>query len=61
MEYPPPCKFCGQLAIVRVALPEGCLCYPEDREQALCPQHLDRASPLGEMFVLEDYYTRKDS
>jgi hypothetical protein len=36
------------------ALSDGCLCYPDDREQALCRQHIDRATPLGTMTLVRD-------
>lgn len=50
------CRFGdGFRAAVRVSLSDGCLCYPDDREQDLCIQHLDRANPLGEMEVIKDY------
>lgn len=28
-----------QEAVVFVAVPEGCICFPDDREQWLCAQH----------------------
>lgn len=49
------CRFCGQPAAVRVALSQGCLCYPDDREQYLCGQHLLRATPLGTMTLIERF------
>ena len=36
-------------AVIRVALDEGCICFPDDREQDLCAQHAVRATPLGNM------------
>jgi hypothetical protein len=43
------CRFCGDVAAARYALSAGCLCYPDDREQDLCVQHIIRASPRGSM------------
>lgn len=51
----PPCRFCKELSIVRVAIPQGCFCYPDDREQDLCDHHVQRATPLGEMTVIHWY------
>ena len=37
------CRFNGHTdAVVRVSVPNGCRCYPDDREQDLCPRHLNR-------------------
>lgn len=47
------CRFGDQRAEYHVALSEGCIVYPDDREQYLCRHHLDRATPLGEMVVIE--------
>lgn len=41
--------------VVRVALSEGCLCFPNDKEQDLCAYHFDKATPLGDMRIVEDY------
>lgn len=49
-----PCRFDGSPATVLVALSDGCICHPEDREQWLCEQHFDRMTPLGTYHVLED-------
>lgn len=49
MEPEPICRFCGKAALATFSLPKGCMCYPDDREQALCPQHIISATPLGEM------------
>ena len=46
------CRFCSAPAAATYALDAGCLCYPEDREQALCVQHIIRATPLGAMRLL---------
>lgn len=52
-----PCRFCGDkaLAVGRWAMSEGCVCYPDDREQDLCAQHAIRATPLGDMVLLVIY------
>lgn len=47
------CRFCGKPAIARFSMERGCMCYPEDREQALCPQHIVSAEPIGAMEVTE--------
>ena len=47
------CRFCKSDALAVFHLPRGCFCYPDDREQALCPQHIIRATPLGEMTLKE--------
>ena len=51
----PDCRFCSAKALGRFALDKGCLCYPDDREQDLCQQHVVRATPLGSMELLVDY------
>ena len=34
------CRFgCRDEAVVQVAVPEGCICYPDDQTQWLCAQH----------------------
>jgi hypothetical protein len=53
-DHPTPCRFCGDPAVAVFALDRGCLCYPEDREQALCMQHVVRASPAGSMLLTAD-------
>jgi hypothetical protein len=49
------CRFCGTPAVAVYALSDGCMCFPDDREQALCAQHEDRATPLGDMTLLRDF------
>ena len=39
-----PCRFGCEYAIARFALPNGCFCYPDEREQDLCAQHVVRTS-----------------
>jgi hypothetical protein len=48
------CRFCGTPAVAVFDLDRGCFCHPEDREQALCMQHVVKASPLGEMLLQRD-------
>jgi hypothetical protein len=46
------CRFCGSLAAARFRLDRGCVCYPDDRIQDLCMQHVVRATPLGGMELM---------
>jgi hypothetical protein len=46
------CRFCGDGAAALVTLELGCMCYPDDRAQYLCLQHVMRANPLGQWAVL---------
>jgi hypothetical protein len=48
------CRFEDGPAVVRVALDHGCVCFPEDREQALCAHHWYKSEPLGAMAVIEE-------
>lgn len=48
------CRFCSSPAVAIFTMTEGCLCYPDDRQQALCMQHILRATPLGTMDLEED-------
>ncbi len=55
MRYPPfYCRFGDGEAIAIWDMPGGCMCYPEDRAQALCLQHSRRATPLDGMTLLFD-------
>lgn len=45
---------CSADAVVRVSVPNGCVCFPDETEQALCAQHWYKATPLGEMSVIEE-------
>jgi hypothetical protein len=49
------CRFCDQKAITKYELSDGCICFPEDKEQYLCLQHESRAIPLGDMILLEEF------
>jgi hypothetical protein len=53
------CRFCTAPALARYAMDRGFVCFPDDREQALCAQHIIRATPLGSMELLEDYTLEK--
>ena len=43
----PRCRFCGSVATVVATFTHGCVCYPDDRVQALCEQHWHNSMPLG--------------
>lgn len=53
-EVPPQCRFCGSPAVVLVAMSEGCVCYPDDREQFLCRQHEWKSEPIGSFEVIAE-------
>lgn len=48
------CRFCSDGAVAVFTLSDGCICYPDDREQALCWHHAMRATPLGGMELRQD-------
>lgn len=50
-----PCRFCGAPAVGVYALDKGCFCYPDDREQALCSQHVCRATPVTTMILVRAF------
>jgi hypothetical protein len=52
---PPQCRFGDGEAAAHVSVPGGCVCYPDDREQDLCLQHLSRCTPLDGLKVLGTY------
>lgn len=58
MKLPPseltPCRFGDGPAVAVFALSDGCACFPDDREQALCAQHALKASPIGAMTLTKD-------
>lgn len=59
VETPPTCRFDdGNIAIARFAMDRGCVCYPDDREQDLCAQHVLRATPLGSMTLIRRYVAK---
>jgi len=49
------CRFCDDEAVAKYTFSNGCVCYPEDREQNLCLQHIVKSNPLGSMVLIEDY------
>ena len=51
----PLCRFGDDEAIGRFSLSQGCIVYPDDREQDLCSHHALRATPLGTFRLIADY------
>lgn len=51
---PTPCRFCDRPAVGVFFLSRGCVCYPRDRLQALCQQHVVRSNPTGSMVLHQD-------
>lgn len=49
------CLLCGKEAIAIFDMPKGCIVYPLEIKQALCPQHIMRSTPLGGMTLIEDF------
>lgn len=50
----PECRHAhGVEAVIRVSVPSGCTCFPDDREQDLCAQHVNRLQ--YEFTVLHTY------
>lgn len=49
------CRFCATPAIAQFAMDRGCACYPNDRQQDLCVQHIISAEPLGSMELSQLY------
>jgi hypothetical protein len=50
-----PCRFCDMPSVEIYRLDKGCFRYPDDHEQALCSQHVLRATPLGEMILIKAF------
>lgn len=48
------CLLCGAPAIAIYNMPGGCYVYPQVKIQALCPQHIIKASPQNGMELIED-------
>lgn len=46
-QAPIECTFGGEPAVGVFDMPEGCVARPNDVVQALCPQHVITAEPLG--------------
>jgi hypothetical protein len=55
----PWCRFCGvgTMAAMILLTPQGCTCYPEDRVQYLCLQHVMKDGMIGPTITLQDYTT----
>jgi hypothetical protein len=51
----PQCRFGDGPAVGRYRLSRGCIVFPGDREQDLCPHHVLRVSPLGTFELIADY------
>lgn len=51
----PQCRFGDGDAVARFRLSRGCVCFPDDREQDLCCQHIARATPLGTLELIVEY------
>lgn len=49
------CRFGCEEVIGIYSIPEGCLCFPDDKEQALCAQHLYKAESSGPIEKLFDW------
>jgi hypothetical protein len=47
-----PCRFCGAPAVGIYYFDKGCVCYPDDRMQSLCEQHIVKATPIGNMRLI---------
>lgn len=54
------CRFCASEAVAIFDIPEGCACYPDDRVQTLCMQHVVGATPIGAMTLKEDLTKDKE-
>jgi hypothetical protein len=48
------CRFCDDEAVAVFDMPRGCVCYPEDRQQSLCMQHIVKANTIGGMELKHD-------
>lgn len=49
------CRFCSSEAVGKFSMSHGCYCHPDDREQLLCTHHAMKATPLGDMVLVEDF------
>jgi len=46
----PLCRFGdGYTAVARYRFSDGCVCFPDDKEQDLCAQHASDSWPHGSM------------
>ena len=50
------CVFCSSPAVGKYLTPEGCVCRPDDREQARCQQHVYRGGMNGDGVDLLEIY-----
>lgn len=48
------CRFCDSEAVGVFALDQGCACFPDDRLQPLCMQHIIKVTPIGDMVLKDD-------
>lgn len=44
---------CPSPAVAYVTLSDGCACFPNDRRQYLCLQHLQEAEPIGSISAVD--------
>ena len=51
---PARCRFCDDPPVAIFDLPGGCTVYPDDREQALCMHHANKANDRAGMSILID-------
>ena len=53
----PPCRFNDGLpAVARFSTPTGCVCYPDDREQDLCGQHVIKGGMGDDATIIKIYF-----
>lgn len=45
----------GMEAVARFSTPNGCACFPDDREQDLCMQHIVKWGMNEGAVMIEDY------
>jgi hypothetical protein len=55
VQDPPRCRLCSDYAVARFKTPNGCVCYPDDREQDLCAQHIIKWGVIGESELMQVY------
>jgi hypothetical protein len=48
----------GMEAVARFRTPEGCICFPEDKEQDLCAQHIVKWGVNGTATVIKIYWPK---
>lgn len=47
-----PCRFGDGPAVAIYRMSKGCVCFRDDRVQALCSHHEYKATPIGSMELL---------